>query len=97
MGRFVKPEEIAYTVIYYMSDASQMITGTSLVVDGGTQCDRIHRLLKRKNNFQFTTRLLYEQISDRFIKVVWTHKTHEYQADIFQECTNLFKLQITTQ
>ncbi len=35
LGRFAKPEEIAYAVIYYMSDASQMITGTSLVVDGG--------------------------------------------------------------
>ena len=34
---------------------------------------------------QFTTRLLYEQISDRFIKVVWTHKTHECQADIYRE------------
>lgn len=35
LGRFAKPEEIAYAVIYYMSDASQMVTGTSLVVDGG--------------------------------------------------------------
>lgn len=35
LGRFAKPEEIAYAVIYYMSDASQMITGTSLVIDGG--------------------------------------------------------------
>lgn len=35
LGRFAKPEEIAYAVIFYMSDASQMITGTSLVIDGG--------------------------------------------------------------
>lgn len=35
LGRFARPEEIAYAVIYYMSDASQMITGTSLVIDGG--------------------------------------------------------------
>lgn len=35
LGRFAKPEEIAYAVIYYFSDATQMVTGTSLVVDGG--------------------------------------------------------------
>lgn len=35
LGRFAKPEEIAYSVIYYLSDASQMITGSSLVIDGG--------------------------------------------------------------
>ena len=35
LGRFAKPKEIAYAVIYYISDASQMITGTSLVIDGG--------------------------------------------------------------
>lgn len=35
LGRFAKPEEIAYAVIYYMSDASQLVTGTSLVIDGG--------------------------------------------------------------
>ena len=35
LGRFARPEEIAYAVLYYMSDASQMITGTSLVIDGG--------------------------------------------------------------
>lgn len=34
-GRFARPDEIAYAVIYYMSDASQMITGSSLVIDGG--------------------------------------------------------------
>lgn len=35
LGRFAKPEEIAYAVIYYFSDASEIITGTSLVIDGG--------------------------------------------------------------
>lgn len=35
LGRFAKPEEIAYAVIYFLSDASQMVTGTSLVIDGG--------------------------------------------------------------
>lgn len=35
LGRFAKPEEIAYAVIYYLSDASQLVTGTSLVIDGG--------------------------------------------------------------
>lgn len=35
LGRFAKPEEIAYAVIYYFSDATQMITGSTLVIDGG--------------------------------------------------------------
>lgn len=35
LGRFAKPEEIAYSVIYYLSDASQLVTGTSLIIDGG--------------------------------------------------------------
>ena len=35
LGRFAKPEEIAYATIFYLSNASQMITGTSLVIDGG--------------------------------------------------------------
>lgn len=35
LGRFARPEEIAYAVIFYMSDASQMVTGTSMVIDGG--------------------------------------------------------------
>ncbi len=35
LGRFAKPEEIAYATIYYLSDASQLVTGTSLVIDGG--------------------------------------------------------------
>lgn len=35
LGRFARPEEIAYSVIYYLSDATQLITGTSLIIDGG--------------------------------------------------------------
>ena len=35
LGRFAKPAEIAYAAIYYLSDASQLVTGTSLVIDGG--------------------------------------------------------------
>ena len=35
LGRFAKPEEIAYAAIYYLSDTSQLVTGTSLVIDGG--------------------------------------------------------------
>ena len=35
LGRFAKPEEIAYATIYYLSDASQLVTGTSLIIDGG--------------------------------------------------------------
>ena len=35
LGRFAKPKEIAYASMYYLSDASQLVTGTSLVIDGG--------------------------------------------------------------
>ena len=35
LGRFAKPEEIAYAVIYYFSDATELVTGTSFVIDGG--------------------------------------------------------------
>ena len=35
LGRFARPEEIAYAAIYYLSDASQLVTGSSLVIDGG--------------------------------------------------------------
>lgn len=35
MGRFGEPEEIAYAVIYLLSNASSWITGQSLVIDGG--------------------------------------------------------------
>lgn len=35
LGRYGKPEEIAYAIIYLLSDASAWVTGTSLVIDGG--------------------------------------------------------------
>lgn len=36
MGRYGKPEEIGYAAIYLLSDASVWITGTQIVLDGGT-------------------------------------------------------------
>ena len=35
MGRFGKPEDIAYAIIYLLSDASSWVTGHTLVIDGG--------------------------------------------------------------
>ncbi|GHT66715.1 3-oxoacyl-ACP reductase [Bacteroidia bacterium] len=35
LGRFGKPEEIAYAAIYFLSDASIWVTGSNLVIDGG--------------------------------------------------------------
>jgi len=35
LKRYGKPQEIAYAIIYLLSDASSWVTGTSLVVDGG--------------------------------------------------------------
>ncbi len=35
LKRYGKPEEVAYAAIYLLSDASQWITGTSLLMDGG--------------------------------------------------------------
>lgn len=35
MKRYGKPEEVAWMVIYLLSDASVWITGTSMVIDGG--------------------------------------------------------------
>ena len=35
MKRFGKPEEIAYGIIYLLSDASAWVTGTELIIDGG--------------------------------------------------------------
>jgi NAD(P)-dependent dehydrogenase (short-subunit alcohol dehydrogenase family) len=34
---FVAPEEIAESIAYLASDAARSITGTTLVIDGGTQ------------------------------------------------------------
>ena len=35
LGRFGKPEEIAWAIIYLLSDASAWVTGASIVIDGG--------------------------------------------------------------
>ena len=35
LKRFGKPEDIAYGIIYLLSDASAWVTGTELVIDGG--------------------------------------------------------------
>lgn len=35
LGRFAKPEEIAYGIIYLLSNASSFTTGTNLIIDGG--------------------------------------------------------------
>lgn len=35
LKRFGKPEEIAYGIIYLLSDASSWVTGTELIIDGG--------------------------------------------------------------
>ena len=35
LGRYGKPEEIAWAVIYLLSDASAWVTGHSLIIDGG--------------------------------------------------------------
>jgi NAD(P)-dependent dehydrogenase (short-subunit alcohol dehydrogenase family) len=35
LGRFGEPEEIAYAIIYLLSDAAKYVNGISLVIDGG--------------------------------------------------------------
>lgn len=35
LGRHGKPEEVAWGIIYLLSDASSFVTGTNLVIDGG--------------------------------------------------------------
>lgn len=35
MGRYGKPEEIAYSIIYLLSDATVWMTGSQLLIDGG--------------------------------------------------------------
>jgi NAD(P)-dependent dehydrogenase (short-subunit alcohol dehydrogenase family) len=35
MKRFGRPEEVAYGIIYLLSEASSFVTGSSLVIDGG--------------------------------------------------------------
>ena len=35
MKRFGRPEEVAYGIIYLLSDAASFVTGTGIVIDGG--------------------------------------------------------------
>jgi NAD(P)-dependent dehydrogenase (short-subunit alcohol dehydrogenase family) len=35
LKRYGKPEEVAWAIVYLLSDASSWMTGTSLVIDGG--------------------------------------------------------------
>jgi NAD(P)-dependent dehydrogenase (short-subunit alcohol dehydrogenase family) len=35
LGRYGRPEDVAYATIYLLSDASSWITGTALKIDGG--------------------------------------------------------------
>ena len=35
LGRFGKPEDISYAIMYLLSDASSWVTGHTLVIDGG--------------------------------------------------------------
>ena len=35
LGRYGRPEEVAYGIIYLLSDAAAWVTGQSLILDGG--------------------------------------------------------------
>ena len=35
LGRYGIPEDIAYLIIYLLSDASKWMTGNNIVIDGG--------------------------------------------------------------
>lgn len=35
LGRYGEPEEVAYSIVFLLSDATKWITGTQLLVDGG--------------------------------------------------------------
>lgn len=35
LGRYGKPEEVAYAIIYLLSDAASFVTGANLIIDGG--------------------------------------------------------------
>ncbi|MFL5362044.1 MAG: SDR family oxidoreductase, partial [Myxococcales bacterium] len=36
VGRLAEPEEIAEAIVYLASDASRFMTGSELVIDGGS-------------------------------------------------------------
>jgi NAD(P)-dependent dehydrogenase (short-subunit alcohol dehydrogenase family) len=35
LKRYGRPQEIAFGILYLLSDASSWVTGTSLIIDGG--------------------------------------------------------------
>ena len=35
LKRYAEPQEIAYAIIYLLSDAASFVTGSNLVIDGG--------------------------------------------------------------
>ena len=35
LGRYAEPKEIAWGIIYLLSNASSFVTGTNLIIDGG--------------------------------------------------------------
>ena len=35
LGRYGKPEDVAWAIIYLLSDASSWVTGDNLIIDGG--------------------------------------------------------------
>ena len=35
LGEFGEPEDVAYGILYLISDESRFVTGTDLVIDGG--------------------------------------------------------------
>ena len=35
LKRFGKPEDVAYGIVYLLSDASSWMTGSELIIDGG--------------------------------------------------------------
>ncbi len=36
LGRYGKPEEVAYAMVYLLSDAAAWVTGTEMLIEGGT-------------------------------------------------------------